>query len=114
MTRGPILRTLVAFSLPTLGTNLLQTLGMTINAIWIGQLLGDQALAATANANTVMFLAFATVFGFSIATTVKMGLYFGGNDIDRRAPGLRHRRGIQHRHGDPGRHRRLVLLPTIC
>jgi putative MATE family efflux protein len=89
LTRGPILRTLIAFSLPTLGTNLLQTVGMTINAIWIGQLLGDQALAATANANTVMFLAFATVFGFSIATTVKMGIYFGGKQTDdvRRAFG---------------------------
>lgn len=82
LTRGPILRTLIAFSLPTLGTNLLQTVGMTINAIWIGQLLGDQALAATANANTVMFLAFATVFGFSIATTVKMGIYFGSKETD--------------------------------
>lgn len=89
LTRGPILRTLIAFSLPTLGTNLLQTVGMTINAIWIGQLLGDQALAATANANTVMFLAFATVFGFSIATTVKMGIYFGSKETEgvRRAFG---------------------------
>ncbi|MBV1917932.1 MAG: MATE family efflux transporter [Sphingomonadaceae bacterium] len=54
---------------------------MTINAIWIGQLLGVTALAATANANTVMFLAFATVFGFSMATTVKMGIHFGGKNI---------------------------------
>ena len=47
---GPIMKTLVLFSLPTLGTNLLQSFGMTANAIWIGQLLGEDALAATASA----------------------------------------------------------------
>jgi putative MATE family efflux protein len=78
---GPILKTLVLFSLPTLGTNLLQSFGMTANAIWIGQLLGEEALAATAAANMVMFLAFTAVWGFSLATNVKMGQYFGAGDV---------------------------------
>lgn len=77
---GPIFKTLVLFSLPTLGTNLLQSFGMTANAIWIGQLLGEDALAATASANMVMFLAFTTVWGFSLATNVKMGQYLGAGD----------------------------------
>ncbi len=78
---GPILKTLVLFSLPTLGTNLLQSFGMTANAIWIGQLLGEDALAATASANMVMFLAFTAVWGFSLATNVKMGQYIGGGEM---------------------------------
>lgn len=78
---GPILKTLVLFSLPTLGTNLLQSFGMTANAIWIGQLLGEEALAATAAANMVMFLAFTAVWGFSLATNVKMGQYIGAGEI---------------------------------
>ncbi len=77
---GPILKTLVLFSLPTLGTNLLQSFGMTANAIWIGQLLGEEALAATASANMVMFLAFTAVWGFSLATNVKMGQFYGAGD----------------------------------
>jgi putative MATE family efflux protein len=82
LTQGPILRTLWAFSIPTLVTNVLQTLGGTINTIWVGQLLGAEALAATANANMVMFLVFAFVFGFGMAATVKVGQHFGARDYD--------------------------------
>ncbi len=82
LTQGPILRTLVIFSIPTLFANLLQMLGGTINTIWVGQLLGEAALAATANANIVLFLGFAFVFGFGMAATVKVGTYFGARDIE--------------------------------
>lgn len=82
LTQGPILRTLLLFSIPTLFSNLLQTLGGTINTIWVGQLLGEKALAATANANMVIFLGFATIYGFGMAATVKVGQYFGARDID--------------------------------
>jgi len=82
LTQGPILRTLVLFSIPALMSNLLQTLGGTINTIWVGQLLGEGALAATAVANIVVFVAFAAVFGFGMATTVKVGQSFGGRDVD--------------------------------
>lgn len=82
LTQGPILRTLVLFSIPALMSNLLQTLGGTINTIWVGQLLGEGALAATAVANIVVFVAFAAVFGFGMATTVKVGQSFGARDVD--------------------------------
>lgn len=82
LTEGPILRTLVAFSIPTMFANLLQTLGGTINTIWVGQLLGEGALAATANGNIVVFLAFTFVFGFSMAATVRVGQYFGARNVD--------------------------------
>ena len=48
LTQGPILKTLLAFSIPTLISNLLQTLNGTINSIWVGRLIGNSALAATA------------------------------------------------------------------
>jgi len=82
LTQGPILRTLIVFAIPAMLTNLLQTLGGTINTIWVGQLLGEGALAATANANIVVFVAFAAVYGFGMATTVKVGQNFGARDID--------------------------------
>ncbi|HWU01817.1 MAG TPA: MATE family efflux transporter, partial [Novosphingobium sp.] len=77
LTQGPILKTLMLFSIPTLISNMLQTLNGTVNSIWVGRLLGESALAATANANIVMFLMFATVFGFGMATTVRVGQRFG-------------------------------------
>jgi putative MATE family efflux protein len=81
LTQGPILKTLVAFSIPMLISNIIQTLNGSINAIWVGRLIGESALAATASANMVMFLLFAAVFGFSMATTVRVGHYFGARDI---------------------------------
>jgi putative MATE family efflux protein len=82
LTAGPVLRTLVLFSLPTLGSNLLQSLNGTVNSIWVGRLIGDAALAATANANIIMFLVFSAVFGFGMAATVKMGQAFGAGEVD--------------------------------
>lgn len=82
LTQGPILKTLLLFSLPMLLSNVLQTLNGSINAIWVGRLLGESALAATANANVVMFLMFAAIFGFGMATTVRVGQHFGARDLD--------------------------------
>lgn len=82
LTKGPILRTLLLFSAPTLAANILQSLNGSVNSVWVGRLLGESALAATANANVVMFLVFAAVFGFGMAATVKVGQAFGARNID--------------------------------
>ena len=81
LTQGPIARTLLLFALPTLASNVLQSLNGTVNSIWVGRLLGEGALAATANANIIMFLVFSAVFGFGMAATVRVGQAFGANDI---------------------------------
>jgi putative MATE family efflux protein len=81
LTQGPIARTLLMFALPTLGANVLQSLNGSINAIWVGRLLGEQALAATSNANIVMFLMFSLGFGFAMAATVLIGQNMGARDI---------------------------------
>ena len=81
LTQGPLLRTLMVFAMPQLVGNVLQSLNGSINAVWVGQLLGEQALAATANANIVMFLLFALVFGFGMAATVRIGQAWGRQDV---------------------------------
>jgi putative MATE family efflux protein len=82
LTSGPISRTLLAFALPTLGSSILQSLNGSINAVWVGRFLGENALAATSNANIVMFLLMAFVFGFGMAATILIGQAFGRRDID--------------------------------
>lgn len=82
LTRGPILKTLIAFSVPMLIGNLIQTINGTINAIWVGRLIGEDALAATTNANGVMFLMFALIFGFGMASNVRVGQHFGARDVE--------------------------------
>jgi len=89
LTQGPIGRTLLVFALPTLGSNILQSLNGSINSIWVGRFLGESALAATSNANIIMFLTFGAVFGFGMAATILIGQSIGRHDIDaaRRAFG---------------------------
>lgn len=82
LTEGPILRTLIMFSIPTLMSNMLQSLSGTINSIWVGRLIGEDALAATANANIIMFLVAGAAFGFGMAGTIRIGQRFGARDID--------------------------------
>lgn len=81
LTQGPLLRTLSLFAIPVMLGNVLQSLNASINTAWIGRLLGEEALAATASANIVMFLVFGTIFGLSMATTVRVGQHFGARDI---------------------------------
>src|SRR4051794_32311905 len=82
LTSGPISATLLAFALPTLGSSILQSLNGSINAVWVGRFLGEDALAATSNANIIMFLMMAFVFGFGMAATILIGQAFGRRDID--------------------------------
>ncbi len=82
LTVGLIGPTLLAFALPTLGSNVLQSLNGSINAIWIGRFLGEGALAATSNANIIMFLMFGAVFGFGMAATILIGQSWGRRDVE--------------------------------
>ena len=82
LTTGPLFKTLVLFSLPVLLGNVLQSLNGSVNTVWIGRLLGEEALAATSSSNIVMFLVFAAIFGISMATTVHVGRYYGARNID--------------------------------
>ncbi|MFL6762111.1 MAG: MATE family efflux transporter [Sphingomicrobium sp.] len=82
LTQGPIAKTLLAFALPTLVSSILQSLNGTVNAIWVGRFLGEDALAATSNANMIMFLLMSFVFGFGMAATVLIGQSFGRRDVD--------------------------------
>ena len=89
LTQGPVAKTLLMFSIPALAANILQSLSGTINSIWVGRLIGEEALAATANANIVMFLVSSLAFGFGMAGTVLIGQRWGARDVDgaRRAFG---------------------------
>ena len=81
LTQGPITRTLIAFTLPTLGSNVLQSLNASVNAIWVGHFLGEAPLTAATNANMVLFLLMAAVFGVAMATGIMVGQSVGARDL---------------------------------
>ncbi len=74
---GPIARTLLTFALPMLAGNVLQSLNGSVNAIWVGGFLGEAALTATSNSNTVMFLLIGSIFGVSMAATILIAQHLG-------------------------------------
>lgn len=83
LTQGPIARTLLLFALPVLGANVLQSLNGSVNAIWLGNLLGEEALTASSNANLVLFLLLGAVFGVSMAATILVAQAMGARDTER-------------------------------
>ena len=82
LTIGPVGKTLFLFALPSLGVNILQSVNHSVNSVWIGQFLGETALAASANAGMIIFLMFSSLFGFSMATTILIGQNVGRGQIE--------------------------------
>jgi putative MATE family efflux protein len=80
LTTGPIGKTLILFALPVLGSNILQSLNGSANAIWVSHVLGEAALTATSNANQIFFLMLGAVFGVSQAANIMIGQAVGAND----------------------------------
>jgi len=81
LTQGPIARTLVVFALPILAGNVLQSLNGSVNAVWVGKYLGEAALTATANANTLLFLLIGLVFGVGMAATILVAQAMGAHNL---------------------------------
>ena len=80
LTEGPISRNLLLFALPILAGNIAQSLNGSVNAIWVGKFLGEEALTATANANNIMFFLIGSVFGIGMAATILIGQAMGARD----------------------------------
>ena len=78
---GPVGRTLVLFSLPILASNVLQSLNTSINAAWIGHMIGPLALAASANANALLFFLISLGFGLALAASILIGQSLGARDM---------------------------------
>lgn len=83
LTTGPVFRTLLFFALPLLTTNILQSLSASVNAFWVSRALGPVALAATSNANLILFLTLGATFGFSMAANIFVAQAIGARDIPR-------------------------------
>ncbi|MBV8403690.1 MAG: MATE family efflux transporter [Gammaproteobacteria bacterium] len=81
LTEGSIPLGLFRFALPILFANILQSLNGSVNSIWVGRFLGEAALTATSNANTVMFLLIGAAFGIAMAATILIGQCIGANNL---------------------------------
>jgi putative MATE family efflux protein len=79
----PLWRTFLVFLLPMMLSNILQALFGTINNIYLGQMIGVDALAAVSVFFPVMFFLVAFAMGLSSGATVLVGQAFGAGDSDK-------------------------------
>lgn len=83
MTSGSIPRHLIAFSIPMLAGNVVQTLYGFVNAFWVGKKLGEAKLAAVTVSMPVVFLLGAVAMGLTMGTSILVSQFAGAREWDR-------------------------------
>ncbi|THD68638.1 MAG: MATE family efflux transporter [Phenylobacterium sp.] len=68
------------FSLPVLGSNILQSMNATANMFWVGRVLGESGVTAVSNANQIFFLMLGAAFGITMAANIMIGQAVGARD----------------------------------
>jgi len=81
LTDGPISRRLIQLAFPILCANILQSLNGTVSAFWVGRFLGEAALTALVNAQSIMFLLTGAAFGITMAATILVGQCMGVDNV---------------------------------
>ncbi len=82
-TPPPLWRSFLVFLAPMMLSNVLQSLSGTINNIFLGHMIGVQALAAATVFFPVMFFFIAFVMGLGTGASVLIGQAFGRRDMER-------------------------------
>ena len=68
--KGSIPRHLLAFSIPMLLGNLMQISYSIINTIWVGHLVGEDAVGAVGISFPILFILIGFAMGITMATTI--------------------------------------------
>lgn len=76
-------KTFLIFLLPLIATNILQNLSGTINTIFVGQMMGVDAIAAVAVFFPILFCLMAFVIGLSAGSTVLVGQAWGAQNVEK-------------------------------
>lgn len=71
------------FLMPLIATNILQNLSGTINTVFVGQMMGVQAIAAVAVFFPILFFLMAFVIGLSAGSTVLIGQAWGAQNVEK-------------------------------
>lgn len=77
---GSVLKKLIAFALPLLLANLLQSFYSIVDMLVVGRIVGETGLAAISNASMVSFIINSVCIGVTMGGTVLIAQYKGAND----------------------------------
>jgi putative MATE family efflux protein len=79
----PIWQSLGLFLIPLMLSNLLQSLGQTANSIYLGRLVGVDALAAVSAIFPIVFFLISFLIGLGAGSSVLIGQAFGARDEEK-------------------------------
>jgi putative MATE family efflux protein len=79
----PLWRTFLAFLGPMILANFLQGLSGTLNNVFVGQMLGTQALAAVAGLFPILFFFISLVIGIGAGASVLIGQAWGARELHK-------------------------------
>lgn len=82
LTVGKERKVILRFALPMLLGNLFQQTYSLVNAIIVGKLVGESALAATGASYPIIFVLISLIIGISTAGTIVISQYFGAKDFE--------------------------------
>ena len=81
LTTGSIAKTLLLYSLPMMASIIFQQFYNIADSIIVGQLIGEEALAAITASIPIIMILIAVATGFSIGSSVIISQQFGSKDI---------------------------------
>ena len=79
----PLWQRFALFLVPLMASNILQALSGTINSIYVGQMIGVEALAATATFFPILFFLMSFIIGLSAGSTILIGQAWGAKNLDK-------------------------------
>lgn len=79
----PLWQRFAFFLIPLMASNILQALSGTVNSIYVGQMIGVEALAATATFFPIMFFLMSFLIGLSAGSTILIGQAWGARNLDK-------------------------------
>ncbi|HEY9085261.1 MAG TPA: MATE family efflux transporter [Candidatus Tyrphobacter sp.] len=82
-TSRPLWLIFLVFLVPLILSNLLQTASQTLGSVFLGRMIGTDALAAVSAVFPIIFLLFAFLIGIASGSTVLIGQAFGARDEHR-------------------------------
>ena len=83
MSEGPITGQIIRFALPLMVGNLFQQLYSTVDALIVGNVLGNDALAAVSSVGSLVYMLIGLVEGIFIGAGVAVSRYFGAGDREK-------------------------------
>ena len=83
MTSGSPYRLIISFTLPMLLGNIFQQLYNMVDSIVVGNVIGDQALAAVGTGFPIIYMLSSLFMGIGTSATVMISQYYGARDLEK-------------------------------